>query len=73
MERHSFRIVSDDLPKQCGNCAYPQNLHAKKLEKIAVFFVVRIASSANSLDETNSLQMLFVLFKDGFCQSFFIF
>ena len=32
-----------------------------------------IASSANSLDETNSLQMLFVLFKDGFCQSFFIF
>ena len=36
MERHSFR----DRPKLCGNCAFPQNFHTKKLGEITVFYAV---------------------------------
>ena len=33
-----FRAIR---PKLCGNCAFPQNFHTRKLEEITVFFVVR--------------------------------
>ena len=28
------------LSKQCGNCDFPQNFHARKLDEITVFFAV---------------------------------
>ena len=27
-------------PKLCGNCAFPQNFHTKKVGEITVFYVV---------------------------------
>ena len=30
-------------PKLCGNCAFPQNFHTRKLGEIAVFFAVIVA------------------------------
>ena len=32
-----FRAIR---PKLCGNCAYPQNFHTKKLGEIAVFYAL---------------------------------
>ena len=34
VERNSFR------PKLCGNCAFPQNVHNKKLDEITVLYAV---------------------------------
>ena len=36
VERHSFRM------KLCGNCAFPQNFHTRKLCEVTVFFVVLV-------------------------------
>ena len=47
VERHSFCICSVILKlcicilKLCGNCAFPQNFHTRKLGEITVFNVVR--------------------------------
>ena len=30
-------------PKLCGNCAFPQNFHTKKLGEITVFFAADVA------------------------------
>ena len=40
VERHIFRIVGVIRPKLCGNCAFPQNFHTRKLGEITVFFTV---------------------------------
>ena len=39
VERHSFRIVSN-RPKLCGNCAFPQIFHTRKLGENTVFYAV---------------------------------
>ena len=41
VERHSFRIVSNH-PKLCGNCAFPQNFHTRKLGEITVLYAVPV-------------------------------
>ena len=38
MARHSF--PQSFGRKLCGNCAFPQNLHARKLGEITVFYPV---------------------------------
>ena len=38
MERHSFRI-------NCGNCAFPQNFHTRKLGEITVVCAVVVTYS----------------------------
>ena len=30
----------ENRPKLCGNCAFPQNVHTRKLGEITVFFAV---------------------------------
>ena len=40
VERGSFLIVVGECPKLCGNCAFPQNFHTKKLGKITVSYAV---------------------------------
>ena len=42
MERHSSRIVTDDLLTLCGNCAFLQNFHTRKTGEITVFFAMWI-------------------------------
>ena len=42
MERHSFRIVSDESLETMWNCAFPQNSHTWKLCEIKVFYAVSI-------------------------------
>ena len=34
-----FRAIRSKL---CGNCAFPQNLHTKKLGEITVFYAMRV-------------------------------
>ena len=42
------RIVSAAIhPKLCGNYAFPQNVHARKLGEITVFFAVLYFNSNN--------------------------
>ena len=33
--------------KLCGNCAFPQNFHTRKLSETTVFYSVRIGVTAN--------------------------
>ena len=33
-----FRAIR---PKLCGNCAFPQNFHTRKLGKVTAFYAVR--------------------------------
>ena len=40
VERRSFRIVSGESRKLYGNCAFPQNIHTRKLSKIMVYYEV---------------------------------
>ena len=43
METHSFRKVSSEPPKthpNCGNCAFPQNVHIGKLGEFTAFYAV---------------------------------
>ena len=47
------------LPKLCGNCAFPQNFHTKKLGEITASFAVSATAhqlnlQGNLFDETNS-------------------
>ena len=36
-------------PKLCGNCAFPQNFHTRKLGEITVFFSVYEKHAKNNL------------------------
>ena len=40
MKRDSFRQFRANRSKLCGNCAFPQNFHTRKLGEIKVFFAV---------------------------------
>ena len=41
MERHSFRIVSGELPETMRTlCAFPQNFRTMKLNEMAIFYAV---------------------------------
>ena len=33
-------IIKANRPKLCGNCAFPQKFHTKKLGEITVFYAV---------------------------------
>ena len=47
MEKHSFRrVLGANRPKLCGNCAFPQSFHTRKLDEITVFFVVNEGAQA---------------------------
>ena len=39
MERQSFHVIHQKL---CGNCAFPQNFHTRKLGEITVFYTVHV-------------------------------
>ena len=43
-------------PKLCGNCAFPQNFHTRKLGEITVFYAVFITKAAQLFDMTQILQ-----------------
>ena len=36
-------VILPNRPKLRGNCVFPQNFHAKKLEETAVFFAVKVS------------------------------
>ena len=61
-------------PKLCGNCAFPQNIHARKLGEITVFFAVLVRMSLFykklfSLNvKTNFLNRMKLFYKKGFNQ-----
>ena len=38
-------ILGANRPKLCGNCAFPQNFHTRKLGEITVFFAVNVTDS----------------------------
>ena len=78
MERHSFRIVSGESPKLCGNCAFPQNFHTRKLGEITIFYgslrceQVLFRFYSDSI-HTRNFQVLVVLVTlYDFCYYFFI-
>ena len=37
----SVTVTKSDRPKLCGNCAFPQNFHTRKLGENTVFYAVR--------------------------------
>ena len=59
-------------PKLCGNCAFPQNIHARKLDEITVFLAVLVRMSLCykklfSLNiKTNFLNRMKLFYKKGF-------
>ena len=42
-----FRV---DRLKICGNCAFPQNFHTRKLGEISVFYAVQKLDEVDSFD-----------------------
>ena len=44
METHIFAEFQAILPKHCGNCAFPQNVHTRKLGETTVFYVMILSS-----------------------------
>ena len=40
-----MKYTVKNCPKLCGNCAFPQNFHTRKLREITVFFAVIMAKS----------------------------
>ena len=44
MERHSFRTVSGNSSKTCGNFAFLQNFHTRKFGEMTIFFCFSIVS-----------------------------
>ena len=51
VERHSFQIVLENLPKRCGNCAFSKSLYTRKLGEIKIFFTVIIVVNKNFIDQ----------------------
>ena len=49
-----FRAIR---PKLCGNCAFPQNLHTRKLGEITVFFGVFPFPSLSASASSSSSQL----------------
>ena len=43
VERHNFRRVSGVSPELYGNCAFPQNVHTRKLGGISIFYAVKLS------------------------------
>ena len=41
MEKHSFRRVLGQIAQNYAETAFPQTFHARKLDEITVFFVVK--------------------------------
>ena len=46
-ERHSFSI--------CGNCAFPQNFHTRKLGEIRIFYAVLLTKQSTNTQYFNSI------------------
>ena len=52
----------ENRPKICGNCAFPQNFHVRKLGEITVFFAVHCFQFFNAEVHTFLITFYFVLF-----------
>ena len=62
MKRHNFSIVSTNRPKLCGNCAFLQNFHTKKLgENYGIFrsdcYLSKVAHLDSSLHKKRSFPL----------------
>ena len=59
--------VKANRPKLCGNCAYPQNFHTRKLGEIAVFYPMHESPAEAYSESSQSFKIeLFVKIVNDF-------
>ena len=51
MKRDSFRQFRANRSKLCGNCAFPQNFHTRKLGEMSVIYAIMYCVYENTIRE----------------------